>query len=343
MATPAESLMGKELTGGWSVIERVERRENATGGCFSVGYIVQAADGTRGFLKALDFTRIIGQRDPVAAMKEMADAFIFERSVLERCKKRRMDRVVLAISDGTLTVDGFGPYGVVQYLIFELADSDIRAQLDFAQMCDLAFTLRSLHQVAVGLLQLHSGGIAHLDIKPSNVLVYHRTICKVSDVGRAAYIGHAAPHDDAIVPGDIAYAPPEFLYGHCETEWNLKNIGTDAYLLGSMIIFFFTGVSMTSLLFAELDQSHLPPGTGNYQDMLPYVRDAFESALSRFTSQLPQSVSIDLTQLVRELCDPDPKLRGRFSARNSGKIFMENYVTRLDRLAYKAEKGLIQV
>lgn len=343
MATPAESLMGIELDGGWEVIERVARTSNATGGCFSVGYIVQAADGTRGFLKALDFTRIIGQRDPIAAMKEMADAFVFERAVLERCKNRRMDRVVLAIADGTLNVDGFGPYGVVQYLIFELADNDVRAQLDFAQNVDLAWTLRSLHNIAVGLFQLHSGGVAHLDIKPSNVLVYHQTISKVSDVGRAAYIGHIAPHDDATVPGDMAYAPPEFLYGHREVEWNLKNIGTDAYLLGSMIIFFFTKLSMTSLLFSELDPAHFPPGTGDYQDMLPYVRDAFGRALNTFASQVPGSVRAALTQLVRELCDPDPKLRGKFVARNSGKIFMETYVQRLNRLAYQAERGLIQV
>lgn len=151
MATPAESLLGKKLDGDWEVVERVARRSNTTGGCFSVGYIVQASDGTRGFLKALDFTRIIGQRDPIAAMKEMADAFVFERDVLERCKNRRMDRVVLAISDGTLNVEGFGPYGVVQYLIFELADRDVRAQMDFAQMFDLAWILRSLHNVAVGL------------------------------------------------------------------------------------------------------------------------------------------------------------------------------------------------
>lgn len=325
------------------MVTRVERRGNATGGCFSVGYIVQASDGTRGFLKALDFTKIIGQQDPIGAMKEMADAFVFERDVLERCKNRRMDRVVLAISDGIVNVEGFGPYGVVQYLIFELADNDVRAQMDFAQKLDLAWTLRSLHHVAVGLLQLHSGGIAHLDIKPSNVLVYHQTISKVSDVGRAAYIGHDAPHDDAVVPGDVAYAPPEFLYGHREIEWNLKNIGTDAYLLGSMIIFFFTKVSMTSLLFSELNPAHFPPGTGNYQDMLPYVRDAFGRALNAFSLQVPESVREELTQLVRELCEPDPKLRGRFAARNSGKIFMETYVQRLNNLAYKAERGLIQV
>lgn len=173
--------------------------------------------------------------------------------------------------------------------------------------------------------------------------MYHQTISKVSDVGRAAYIGHPAPHDDAAIPGDKAYAPPEFLYGHHEIEWNLKNIGTDAYLLGSMIVFFFTKVSMTSLLFSELDPAHYPPGTGNYQDMLPYVRDAFGRAINNFSSQVPESVRAELTELVRELCDPDPKLRGTFAARNSGKIFMETYVQRLDGLAYKAERGLLHV
>src|SRR5207253_9130865 len=67
--TPAESLLGKTLNGGWRVIEAFPLSPNATGGVFSVGYIVEAPDGTRGFLKALDYTRTIGSADLAEAMK----------------------------------------------------------------------------------------------------------------------------------------------------------------------------------------------------------------------------------------------------------------------------------
>lgn len=196
---------------------------------------------------------------------------------------------------------------------FELADRDVRTYLDLSVKLDLAWTLRSLHNVAVGLKQLHGETIAHLDVKPSNVLVFHEGICKVSDLGRAAYSGHSSPYEDAPWPGDKAYSPPEFLYGQREVEWNVRNIGTDAYLLGSMIVFFFTRTSMTALLFSHLDPAHYP-GTWvrNYSDVLPYVRNAYANAIRTFASHLPESVRTDLAGIVTELCDPDPKLRGTF-------------------------------
>ena len=106
--TPAELLLGKTLDEGWRVIEKLPLLPTATGGIFSVGYVVQALDGTRGFLKALDFTKAIGATDPAEAMKSVTAAFLFERDVLERCKNSRMDRVVLAIAEGKTNVDGFG-------------------------------------------------------------------------------------------------------------------------------------------------------------------------------------------------------------------------------------------
>jgi serine/threonine protein kinase len=343
MSTPAERLLGRTLDGGWKVVELVPLSPKGTGGIFSVGYIVETHEGRKGFLKAMDFTRAIEKSDPVLAMNEVTEAFVFERTVLERCKKRRLDRVVLALTDGKTTVSGFGPLGVVPYLIFELADRDVRTYLDVSQKVDLAWTLRSLHNVAVGLKQLHGETIAHLDIKPSNVLVFHKGICKVSDLGRAAYSGHTSPHESAPWPGDKAYCPPEFLYGQREVEWNIKNIGTDAYLLGSMIVFYFTRTSMTALLFSHLDPAHHPSAwVRNYSDVLPYVRNAFASAIRSFASHVPESVRGDLANIVTELCEPDPKLRGTSAARNSGKIFMQTYVARLNLLAYRAESGLLK-
>src|SRR5204862_166519 len=95
----------------------------------------------------------------------------------------------------------------VEYLIFEKADADIRAHLDAHADLDIAFALRALHHVAIGLKQLHSVNVAHQDVKPSNVLIFPGNESKVGDLGRAWAGGMRAPHDDAKpCAGDRNYA-----------------------------------------------------------------------------------------------------------------------------------------
>ncbi len=65
-----------------------------------------------------------------------------------------------------MTIDGLP----VQYSIFEMADCDTPTYMDVSVKLDLAWTVRMLHQAAVGLQQLHGIGIAPQDLKPSNVL-----------------------------------------------------------------------------------------------------------------------------------------------------------------------------
>jgi hypothetical protein len=50
-------LLGLTLDGGWTVVKTVPKRPGNTGGHFSEGYIVEHADGRKGFLKAIDLWR----------------------------------------------------------------------------------------------------------------------------------------------------------------------------------------------------------------------------------------------------------------------------------------------
>jgi serine/threonine protein kinase len=331
------------LPGGWKVVEKVASGPAATGGCFSQGYVVEGADGQRAFLKALDYSWALQSEDPAMVLQAMTAAYLFERDVLRRCGERGLDRVVRAITDGTVTVEAGNPSGVVQYLIFELADGDVRAQMAAAGKLSLAWLLRSLHHVATGLMQLHRQGIAHQDVKPSNVLVFAKTYSKVGDLGRAAVRGQQPPHEDEAIPGDPWYAPPELLYGAVPLEWNARRFGCDAYLLGSMISFMLTGIGITALLIAELPDSHRPgTWTGTYTEVLPEVRDAFDRALQRLSEAIPEPYRADLLGIVRELCDPEPALRGHPKNRKNAAIqySLERYVTRFDLLAKKAEYAL---
>lgn len=344
MPTAAELLEGEVLDGGWEVVEELEPPPQATGGRFSVGYLVESEDGRNGYLKALDFSEAFQAADPARQIELVTERFNFERDVLEKCRARGMTRVVLALAEGKTEIPNAtkGPK-IVQYLIFELADGDVRTNLDDGDRYELTWIFRALHDIAVGLNQLHTAGIAHQDLKPSNVLVFQdEEARKLADFGRAAYRDHDPPHQDLTVAGDRSYAPPELLYGHVDPEWDRRRFGCDAYLLGSMAVFFFTGQGMTALLNAELAPEHRwRPWNGPYEEVLPYVREAFNSVMSMVESRMTEKLATDLMPSIRYLCDPDPDRRGhpRNHGRGANQYGLQRFVTRFDLLANRAYAG----
>jgi hypothetical protein len=346
MTPPAYRLEGLELDGGWTVGARLEPGPHATGGNFSCGYPILGKDGKRAFLKALDFSPALGAPDPARALQSLTEAYNFERNLLEMCTARRMDRVVQAISDGKVKVDDTA-LGTVQYLILECGDCDIRTQLSLVSRIETAWKLRSLHHIATGLGQLHSSSIAHQDLKPSNVVVFAGAESKISDLGCASLRGSTGPRDHLSFAGDAAYAPLETLYGYVDPEWNLRRLGCDLYLLGSMVVFFFTGLTTTALVSIYLNPGHhWRKWDGTYADVLPYLREAFRRAMESFGDHIVNSrLREELKLIVRQLCDPDPKLRGHPLNRRgvSNPAGVERYVSSFDLLAWKAELGIFKV
>lgn len=339
-STPARQLEGRALDGGWIVGPLLERQPNATGGHFSAGYVVSKGNGERGFLKALDYSEALASVEPAEALLWLTQAFTFERNLLQHCRGRGFDRVVTAITAGRIRVSDAAD-GVVEYLIFELADGDLRVVADASHQFDLAWVLRSLHHVATGVSQLHSAGIAHQDLKPSNVLVFDMQVSKIADLGRAAQKGQVAPYEAFVIAGDPAYAPPELLYGFTDPDWSRRRQACDVYLLGSMAVFCLTGQALTPLLVSEIDSEHRPDTwAGPYSDVLPYVRDAFGRVMEVLEPQLPAEVSAEVVEVIRQLCDPDPGLRGHPSTRTTTQFSLERYVSLFDRLARRAESNL---
>jgi eukaryotic-like serine/threonine-protein kinase len=331
MTTPAKLLLGVTLDGGWKVISAIGRPAAATGGNFSEGYIVESPEGKKAFLKALDYSQALREEDPAKALQALTEAFNFERRVLEKCKDRHLVRV-----NGE----------PVQYLILELADGDARSQANALKRFNLAWSLRALHHIATGLFQLHGQDIAHQDLKPSNVLAFEGgRVSKIGDLGRAAYKGHIPPHDQFDIAGDPAYAPPELLYNYIDPDWSRRRLGCDAYLLGSMVVFFFVGVGTTALLRQNIHSAHAW-GTwqGSFPDVLPYIREAFDRVMQTFKAAVDKPVRDELVVVVRELCEPDPALRGhpRNRAGLGNPYSLERYVARFDLLARRAELGLLR-
>ena len=225
---PAAFLQGEQLADGWVAIVKVAAKPGATGGIFSVGYEAERRnpDGTStseyGFVKAIDFSkwRSFGP-DPVSALPIMTDAFQFELLIVQECATRRMRNVVRGVSHGSVSI-GAGLLPDVNYIVFEVADGDVRGHLDALSTFDAVWALRVTHNVANGLRQLHASGIFHQDIKPSNVLMFDAAPeaerSKLGDLGRAFRPGHPAPHEGLPIQGDPLYAPPETFYGFSQTD-----------------------------------------------------------------------------------------------------------------------------
>ncbi len=166
----------------------------------------------------------------------------------------------------------------------------------------------------------------------------------MADLGSASLKGRVCPRDDKHFAGDPSYAPPELLYGYLDPDWAKRRLGCDAYLLGSMIVFMFTGLSFTGLLLSKMSAEHHPRNwTGSYKEVLPYLQDAFGLALQSFASTLAVlSAPPELTELVKFLCEPDLSFRGHPQNRigHVARLSLERFVSRLDLLALRAEYSL---
>lgn len=343
----AEHLVGVELPGGWQVTERVAREIGDTGGFFSVNYRVVNADGRRGFCKVLNYYWILSAQspDPVEPMAEATNLYRFERDLAHACA--HLSRVVTALDDGTIYLDGF-TYSTVSYIIFEAAERDIRGLLNTSDFLDVAVRLRSLHHLATAISQLHGQNIAHQDIKPSNLLVFSPDVegkrhSKLGDLGRATKLGTPMAHDDYPIAGDGKYAPPEGLYGAVPEDFRARRFGSDLYQLGGMITFIFSSSTMNAQLASELDpRYHWTNWRGTFAEALPYLQDAFARSLHTIGESIPDVIRPEILTLIEDLCEPDPRHRGdrRRKAQWSNPYSLERIITRLDLLCRRAEVRL---
>ena len=355
------NLEGKTVN-GWSVktkIPAADPLKNETGGNFSICYIVEK-EGVEYFMKVLDL-RICNVGNLPRGMtrpqyiEKCTREFNYERALSAYCDDRRIKSVITYIDDGDEVLDEF-PFKDVPYIIYEKAEGDIRRILDLSQRAvfteqlkNISVKLKSLHDVTVGMQQLHKNGISHQDIKPSNVLTINNQ-SKIGDLGRSLCL---SPDIKCPYPldfnGDLTYAPPEafFYYGTAKERKALYQM--DSFMLGSLIVFYISGVSFNTLMNQHLYSSirEMASSGKSYEESLPELINAYHQALLDFERDIPlDDIRKDLTRIVEYLCNPDVERRGH--PKNLGeKNLTPDYdlirtYTELDRLYRKAKIGLLK-
>lgn len=347
----AGKLQGCTLQSGWLVKERCRKPEagnpyDQTGSNFSIGYIAEK-DGVKGYLKVFDLAGEMARNpdNPLAALINATRDRQFECSILEACNSAGLSRIVRVLHHAEETIQTPSGYPMpINYIIFELADADIRKAVKKSEMITDIWRMQILHNAAVGLQQLHSLKIAHQDIKPSNILTFKEEGAKLADLGRALQQGIGAIHDALPFAGAREYASPEQAYGVLPESWIDRRESSDLYQLGAILAFIFTGTT-PSQFYCSMLPSNIRPSAwggswgGSYEEALPHLTAKFAEYLDSVKISFPKWAANDLCNILQQLCTPDYKRRGhpdtnQWKHRTLG---LERYISKFDQLRLKAQ------
>lgn len=343
--SPADLLEGHLLDSGWVVGNRIYKRIGATGANFGVCYLA-TRDEEVAFVKAVDFRRAFSEDDLLSAIGELASWAQWEKEVMEYCGEHGLSKIVRLLNHEyvTLPADRGDPTRRISCLVLEIGKGDLRSELDIAKSPRDSWRLHVLRDVALAVDQLHRKGIAHLDIKPSNVIAMAsgaKPQMKLGDMGRVVRKGTAGPFDSELWPGDPQYRPPEKLYGYRCGQWNDERESADAFLLGNLLIFLFTGVPMSTLLWQRTPQPFRPEtyrGAFDQELLDVLVRAQAEVLEVYLRPALHIECADELLAAALELTHPDPTKRGDRRARRQGIVGMDRYHQRFLNLATKMER-----
>lgn len=328
------NLKGKTTPEGWHIGNQVSFAADHTGGYFSDCYYVEK-EGRNAFLKALDIEKF-----DITEIGGLLNAFNYEADLAKLCREKRLVRIAQVIEYGQVERDPNAPAVLrnVPFLIFELADGDIRDSVAVSNSVGDGWRFQILHQTTLALLQLHKEHIAHQDLKPSNVLRFDERI-KLGDLGRSSLRGKAAPHDAEPIAGALTYAPFEQRYGYLRPDWLERRLSVDVFHLGCLVVFNFTNTCFPNLVIHKLADVHKPGAWGDsYEQVIDHIRAAMADVLSEISNEFPERFRTDLIDIVLDLCHPDPTVRGRSGIAKStaGPLWLERYVAKFEILRKKA-------
>lgn len=206
----------------------------------------------------------------------------------------------------------------IRYHVCELADGCLEALLAHRDSLNWVERLQLWRGVILGVHQMHLKQVVHRDLKSENCLLFalpkNRVDCKVSDLGRARYLGAPAQHsfqEYLTGRGDLRFAPPEFLWLQGENS-SRTHRAADLYGLGSILFEVATGQGITAISLGygpEVLSQALKLGARNSTIDLSGLRGKYEPAFQLFASNLPKAISKSGLELVRQLCDPVPEAR----------------------------------
>lgn len=244
---------------------------------------------------------VIGQGS-YSRVKEVLDLISLERRVFKIMKKKRLRKIpngeqnvqreikllrqlnhknVVKLIDNFYNSDKQKLYIVMEYCVIvlqELLDSSPTKKLPIWQSHHY-FT-----QLLEGLQYLHSRGVIHKDIKPSNLLINNSGIVKISDFGVSEMLDLYSQSDKIYTSqGSPAFQPPEIAKG-------------SESFSGFKIDIWSSGVTLYNIT------------TGEYPFEGDTVYKLFEN-ISKGDFSIPSTLDESLSSLLKGMLCADPEER----------------------------------
>ncbi|NLS11544.1 protein kinase family protein [Vibrio sp. SM6] len=336
---PASSLEGLVTKSGWS-INKLLKNTSGSGGNFCTQYEATSVEGKTGFLKAMDLSKALNSGS-LEALQRTVSEYLFEQEILNHCRDQNLSKVVVPLDSGSIINPNFGaPLNQVYYIIFDFAEGDLRKEYINKEITSWSKVFRALHHVGVGIKQLHNVGIAHQDIKPSNILCFANDVSKISDLGRVTDAQGKSPFSQLIFTGDQSYAPIELRFNATPRNDFIDRRHGDLHMYGSLIYHIISGIQLTPILVEETRK--LLPNTSltTYDEALPFLKLAFGKMMDEFHKkcehEFGEEIASEICEVVKELCYPDFNFRGNLKySRKVQRLSLEKYISKMASIQRK--------
>lgn len=330
-------LEGKVLNNKW-VLNSFVNQSIINGVILTASYYATYGE-IEGFVKLFDIAPNIDVEERGRAHMVMGSCLKKERTVKE-ATTRNLRRLVNLLDSGVHTVT-FNLNDMhfnisYDYVVFEKAQADFLQLINLSQIVDLSVFFQMIHHTSTGLMELHSLGCVHQNVKPTSIFKYGESSYKLGDYKKLYFSDHRDGefHDYMGQFDSRHFHPIEIEFGHMPPEVD-KRLAHDLYSLGNMVYFYFTNTSITEeYLSAVMDPNNntIP----DFHSSLPIMIEVMDSRLSVLGNALEEFnlVFIDeLMVVLKELIHPDPMKRGSKKAVNNLRIKydMQRYVSKFGR------------